>query len=330
MDFAVAIPVGVFLAYYWTGFGMVEFHRMLNPVDQPAYVHAPAWQQVLAGAFWPYVARLNGEFVWNVVCFLSSAVVATLAYSLLLHLINSSFFAIIILSGVRAIPVLHVVVSGPTALIAALLWFLFAKPFGLKPPSGIERVELLRRIDGGAGESSDDERRDTEDDAEELDDIDCRAQKYHDQIDAQIESSYKFLRDMFGEENGENPARRYSLRTLSVFAVHIATLVAVKREFPKLHRSTLNGFTRTLSFRTPNTMPNVKPPDGVFVSYCSEEESFMHTQTEVFDQQGVEPLVRSLLQQLGGKDGDYKSLSEHLERAARQASRTYLPFLAEE
>jgi len=189
--------------------------------------------------------------------------------------------------------------------------------------------KLLRRIDA-SDEGSTDETSYTEGYAEELDDLDSRAERYHELIDAQIESSYVYLLGMFGEESAENPTRRYSLKTLSVFAVHIATLVAIKREFPKLHRSTLNGFTRTLSFRTPNTMPNVKPPDGVFVSYCSDEESFMHTQMETFEQQGVEPLLRSLLQQLGGKDKDYKSLFDHLEHTAHQASRSYLPFLAEE
>ncbi len=191
--------------------------------------------------------------------------------------------------------------------------------------------KLLRQIDGSAEDSIDDEVSDAyEDDAEELDDLDSRAQRYHDQIDEQIEASFNFLRSLVGEENAEEATRRYSLKTLSVFAVHIATLIAVKREFPELHRSILNGFTRTLSFRTPNTMPNVKPPDGVFVSYCSDEESFMHTQTDTFEKHGVDPLVRSLLQQFGGRDRDYNSLLEHLEHVACQASRTYLPFLAEE
>ena len=120
------------------------------------------------------------------------------------------------------------------------------------------------------------------------------------------------------------------MKTLSVFTVHAATLLAVEREFPALHRTTLNGFTRTLSFRTPNTMPNITPPSGTFVSYCSAEESLMHKQTEVFEQHGIEPLVRNLLRNLGGTESDYKPLSDHIELAGRQASRTYLPFLARE
>lgn len=166
--------------------------------------------------------------------------------------------------------------------------------------------------------------------AEEKGDIDRRAQRYHEQIDAQIESTHKFLRDTFGKEWKHNHTRRHSLKTLSVFAVHIATLIAVKREFPGLHWGTLNGFTRTLSFRTPHTMPNVKPPDGAFVSYCSVEESFMLKQTKVFEYLGVNPLIRHLLLQLGGKTGDYNVLFDHLERVALQASRTYLPYLAED
>lgn len=77
-------------------------------------------------------------------------------------------------------------------------------------------------------------------------------------------------------------------------------------------------------------MPKVKPPDGTFISYCSEEESFMHKQTEVFEKQGLEPLVRSLLPRQGATGDDYKLLSEHLEEAAQRASRTYLAFIAKQ
>lgn len=172
-----------------------------------------------------------------------------------------------------------------------------------------------------------DEEDELEDADEELNGIEIKANKYHEQIDAQIESSHEFLRSRFKENN---VIGQYSVRTLSVFTVHAATLIAVKREFPDLHRTTLNGFTRTLSFRTPNTMPDITPPSGTFVSYCSMEESLMHKQTEVFEQHGIEPLVRNLLRHLGGTESDYKPLSEHMELAGHQASRTYLPFFARE
>ena len=179
-----------------------------------------------------------------------------------------------------------------------------------------------------------DEEEDFEDDigdvAEEIDDIDRRASRYHDQIDALIDSSHSFLLGRFGEPTGGGIGGRHTLKTLSVFAVHAATLLATKRDFPSLHRSVLNGFTRTLSFRTPNTMPNTQSPEGMLVSYCSNEESFMHKQTEVFEQHGIEPLVRNLLRQLGRNNNEFSTLSEYIDSAARQASNTYLTHLAEE
>lgn len=168
---------------------------------------------------------------------------------------------------------------------------------------------------------------DFDDEDDDFEYIEAKAKKYHEQIDAQIELSQNFLQRNFKEKsiNGQ-----FSLKTLSVFTVHAATLLAIKREFPDLHRTTLNGFTRTLSFRTPKTMPNVTPSSSTFVSYCSVEESVMHKQTEVFEQHGIEPLVRNLLRYLGGTENDYKLLFEHIERTGCQASKTYLPFLAKQ
>lgn len=161
-------------------------------------------------------------------------------------------------------------------------------------------------------------------------DIDRRAENYHSQIDEQIEASYKFLRENLGETESQKFAEPYSLKTLAVFVVHIATLVAINREYPGMNRLTFNGFTRTLSFRTPNTMPNTKPPDGMLVSYCSLEESFMHSQTETFLNSGAEPVVRNLLQYLGGERMiDYKLLWEHVLSTSQKASRSYVPFLVE-
>lgn len=183
----------------------------------------------------------------------------------------------------------------------------------------------------GNGSCSENENNDDKDDSEDLDDIERNAEKYHKQIDEQIDLSYRFLRDNFRKMEGENTAELYSLKTLAVFAVHIASLVATNRDFPEIHRGTFNGLTRALSFRTPNTMPNIKPPNGMFVSYCSMEESFMHEQTETFQNQGLEPLVRNLLQHLGGcNEILYNLLYDHMERTSHQASKTYLPHLAEE
>ncbi len=164
--------------------------------------------------------------------------------------------------------------------------------------------------------------------SKDLDDIERSAEKYHKQIDGQIDLSYKLLQDNFEELEKKSTDGPYSWRTLAVFTVHLASLVAMKREFPEINRMIFNGLTRTLSFRTPNTMPNVKPPDDRFVSYCSMEESFMHNQTETFQQLGLDPLVRNLLRHLGsGKDKDYKLLCDHVERASHQISKSYLPHL---
>ncbi len=185
--------------------------------------------------------------------------------------------------------------------------------------------------DWGNGSCGENENNDDKDDSEDLDDIERDAEKYHQQIDGQIELSYRFLRDNFRKTEGENTAETYSLKTLAVFAVHIASLVATNRDFPEIHRGTFNGLTRALSFRTPNTMPNVKPPKDMFVSYCSMEESFMHEQTEIFQKQGLEPLVQSLMQHLGGcNEILYNLLYDHIERTSHQVSKTYLPHLAEE
>lgn len=213
-----------------------------------------------------------------------------------------------------------------------------ANKYKLNPEFGIAFLDEVasgmrkpRSETWGNDACSGNENNDDGDDSEDLDDIERNAEKYHNQIDEQIELSYRFLRDNFGEKERENSAEPYSLKTLSVFTVHIASLVAIKREFPEIHRGAFNGLTRTLSFRTPNTMPNVEPPDGMFVSYCSMEESFMHKQTETFQKQGLEPLVRNLLRHLGGgKDIHYNLLCNHVESTSHQASKTYLPHLAEE
>lgn len=168
-----------------------------------------------------------------------------------------------------------------------------------------------------------------EDFRENLDEIEISAKWYHEQIDKQIASISNFLKDRFGGKNQANFNGQYSLQTLAVFTAHAATLLAAKQDFPDLHRSILNGFTRTLSFLTPNTMPEVNQPDGALVSYCSNEESFMHNQTDVFDRHGMEPLVRNLVRQLGGNESDFAILSKHIELAARHATRTYLPRLIE-
>lgn len=186
-------------------------------------------------------------------------------------------------------------------------------------------------INVGGGDDHDDngdESDDADDPGESLEDLDRRAGRYHKQIDDQIDSTYAFLKDRFGQDDVPG---KHSLRTVSVFAVHVATLMAIARHDPRLSWMTLNGFTRSLASRTPDTMPKVKPPPDRFVSYCSIEEALMHRQTDVFQEQGVQPAVKGLLEHLGSnRAGDFELLYAHLESAAEQARKTYLPFLAEE
>jgi hypothetical protein len=159
-----------------------------------------------------------------------------------------------------------------------------------------------------------------EDDTDPVDEyvesIDRSAASYHSLIDAQIELTHQFMRDRFGDRAEMVSDGPYDLKTLSVFAVHAATLLAVSRDSTGVDRSILNGFRRALSFRTPNTMPDVNLPANTFVSYCSDEESFMHQQAAVFEKQGLEPIVRDLLLSVGGSSHDYDPLSGHIEKAA--------------
>lgn len=134
------VIIAVFLAYYWTGFEMVQFHTQLDPVDQPGYVDGSVWKRIGAGVVWPFVAFTNREFAWFSICFLSSAIVLGAAYIGLNHLLGSTFYAILVLGALRVTPVVSTLVSFPLALVSALLWFLIARPFGCKPPSGMERL----------------------------------------------------------------------------------------------------------------------------------------------------------------------------------------------
>lgn len=159
-----------------------------------------------------------------------------------------------------------------------------------------------------------------------LDQIENEAERYHQQINAQVDNSFRFLTDNFQESNRS----KYSKETLAVFTTHLAALVGLSRAFPNIHSSVSNGLTRTLSFRTPNTAPDVKPPPGTFVSYCSLEETYMHNQKKVFVQRGAAPLVNDLLKELGSEAGKHEMLMEHVEKSAKECIKTFLPHLAQD
>ena len=140
MPAPVDIVLGLFLAYYWTGVEMVSFHSQLDPVDRPGYVDAPLYRRFFSGAIWPVVAKLNQELAWFFVCFLSGAIVFSFIHALAFPYIGSTGLIVVAIAVLRSIPGVSAIVNAPLALFAMVLWFLLAKPFGAKIPSGIERI----------------------------------------------------------------------------------------------------------------------------------------------------------------------------------------------
>lgn len=157
---------------------------------------------------------------------------------------------------------------------------------------------------------------------EEPDDIEEQSERYHNQIDDQVESLYDFMC-----ENHEEPKNEFDLKTIAVFATHVSALIAVDRHFSGTHRSCINTLVRTLAFRTPNTQTDYEREPGVFVSRCGIEESFMHRQTETFEQEGEFPLIQRLIALLKGNQKDCEKLSQQIEFASEQAKETYIPHL---
>jgi hypothetical protein len=136
----IDIIIGLFLSYYWTGFEMVVFHTLLHPVDRPGYVNAPIYKRFLCGAIWPVVAKLNNEFTWFFVCFLSGAIVFCFIYALAYPFFNSTGLVVLAIAVLRSIPGVSGIVNFPLALLATIMWSVLAKPLGAKMPSGIERM----------------------------------------------------------------------------------------------------------------------------------------------------------------------------------------------
>ena len=161
-----------------------------------------------------------------------------------------------------------------------------------------------------------------DDEEEKLDDIEEQSERYHNQIDNQVESFYNFIR-----ENHQEPENEFDLKTIAVFATHISALIAIDRHFPGTHRVYINTLVRTLAFRTPDIQTDEESKPGVFVSRCGIEESFMHRQTETFEKEGESPLIKKLMALLKGSHRDYDKLSEQIEFASEQAKETYIPHL---
>lgn len=141
MPSIIDIAVGVFLAYYSTGYEMLIFHSQLSPVDRPGYVSESTIKRFFAGLGWPIVAKLNGELAWFFVCFISASTLFTFLHAVLYPYTQSSGIVVLAIMIARILPVVSLLISGPLALIAMLIWVIFAKPFGAKAPSGMEQMQ---------------------------------------------------------------------------------------------------------------------------------------------------------------------------------------------
>jgi len=134
----------VLIAYYWIGFGMVNFHSRLRPCDQPGYVSSSLSQKVLFGAIWPYVSYFNQELVWFSICFCCAiAVLGAAAYGLTLFT-GSILISVLSLAVVRVIPIGDTVLSVPLNLLSTLLWYVIARPLGCSLPHGIQKGDHNR------------------------------------------------------------------------------------------------------------------------------------------------------------------------------------------
>jgi hypothetical protein len=154
---------------------------------------------------------------------------------------------------------------------------------------------------------------------------DMAAKKYHRQIDEQIDEAHSYLLSRFGEQTASSA---HSIRTIAVFTVHAASLVAWKRHYPNLHRGTFNGLTHVLSCNTPNPLPDVKPPSHVLVSYIGRDAAFMHDNHAIFETRGVQAVVGRLLSLIGGtSDRDSVDLANYINHTADVVAKTYMAYI---
>lgn len=133
------IAFGLILAYFWTGFEMVEFHTISHPVDRPAYVHLPWYRRAVSAMLWPLVTKINFEFGWFFSCFVSYAMVITAIYSFCSEYISPGIFVVGVII-LRLIPIVGVVFNAPAAFLASLIFLPLSKMFGWKIPEAIGRM----------------------------------------------------------------------------------------------------------------------------------------------------------------------------------------------
>lgn len=131
-----------FLAYYLTGVNMVLYHSGSAPLDQPGYVHLGFWRKFLAGAMWPYVARINRELGWFLVTFAASVVVATAFYALAGIVLDHGFWRTLLVVVICTTPIGVL----PLAVVSSLLWLVLRRPLGLQVPAAMERTQRRHEL----------------------------------------------------------------------------------------------------------------------------------------------------------------------------------------
>lgn len=131
--------VGILLAYYWTGFEMVQFHTNSPSMERPAYVHNPFYKRVVSALLWPFVTRLNFEFGFFFSCFISYAVIITFLYSISSDALLLWQFVLAV-TVLRLIPIVRVMFNVPAVLLASIAYMFLSKAFGVKLPSALDRM----------------------------------------------------------------------------------------------------------------------------------------------------------------------------------------------
>lgn len=129
--------IGIFLAYYWTAFDLLAFHSSLSAYAKPVYVKGSIFRRFIAGVFWPFISKFNGEFGWFFTCFLSYTVLLT-AILAATSSSMSTFACVLIVGIVRLTPRVHNIFTFPAALISSIFWRFIAAPMGAKVPTGID------------------------------------------------------------------------------------------------------------------------------------------------------------------------------------------------
>lgn len=137
------------LAYYWTGLGVVNFHRDSHPIDRPAYVRGPFYGQILVGLIWPYACWKNEEFGWFACDFFSSLIMTAFSIAVL-TIYLSYFWAIIVIGTVRTIPIpiISKAYLWVTTAVFGIIWWIASRFLPIRMPSSIERFNRYREGGG--------------------------------------------------------------------------------------------------------------------------------------------------------------------------------------